>query len=267
MMLEIKDLTCGYDSGFMLKDINLQIEQGEFTGIIGPNGSGKTTLLKSITGLLKPKSGEILLQGKNIRSRGYKELAKELAVITQGVEGNYMTVKEFILLGRTPYYKRFQIFETKNDIKIAEKYMDLTDISKYKDHPMNEISGGERQLALIARALTQQPKLLLLDEPIAHLDITHQVKILDLIKKLNKESGLTVLLVLHDLNHAGEYCDKLVLINNGKLHKIGTPEDVLTYQIIEEVYKTVVIVEKNPLSKKPYVLAVSGEKLGSVKKY
>ncbi|MBU3933980.1 MAG: ABC transporter ATP-binding protein, partial [Candidatus Omnitrophica bacterium] len=122
-----------------------------------------------------------------------------------------------------------------------------------------EISGGERQLVVIARALTQEPRLLLLDEPTAHLDITHQVGVLDLIKKLNREFGLTVIMVLHDLNLASEYCHRLLLINEGRIHKAGLPEEVLNYQIIEEVYKTVVVVEKNPISSKPYILIVPEE--------
>ena len=137
--------------------------------------------------------------------------------------------------------------------------MTLTDTFKLKDQFMGEISGGERQLALISRVLAQEPKLILLDEPTAHLDITHQVGILDLIKRLNKEFGLTVIMVLHDLNLASEYCRRLILINEGRIHRIGRPEEVLDYRIIEEVYKTVVIVEKNPLSSKPYILIVSEE--------
>ena len=122
---------------------------------------------------------------------------------------------------------------------------------------MSRISGGERQLALIARALAQEPKLLLLDEPTTFLDIAHQVNILDLIRRLNKNFGLTVIMILHDLNLAGEYCHRLALFNNGEIHKFGLPEEVLDYRIIEEVYKTVVVVEKNPISCKPYVLAIS----------
>jgi len=256
-MLAINDLTCGYDSGFFIRDINLRVASGEIIGIIGPNGSGKTTLLRAITKVLKPMRGAILLEGEDIRRMKTSALACKVAVVSQSAESGFMTVEEFVLLGRTPYYERFRFLETKNDLKIARNAMALTDSLKLKDQLMSQISGGERQLALIARALAQEPKLLLLDEPTTYLDIAHQVSILDLIRRLNKNFGLTVIMILHDLNLAGEYCHRLVLFNNGVIHKCGTPEEVLDYHIIEEVYKTVVVVEKNPISQKPYVLAIS----------
>ncbi len=258
-MLEIRNLICGYDAKFLLQEINLKVEDGELIGIIGPNGSGKTTLLRAITKVLKPKKGEILLKGKNIWDMGFRELAREIAVVSQSSDASFMSVKEFVLLGRIPHYKKFQFFETKGDEEIARKYMTLTDTLRFENQPVGQISGGERQLAVIARAMAQEPELLLLDEPTAHLDITHQVAVLDLIRRLNKEFGLTVIMVLHDLNLAGEYCNRLILINDGQLHKMGEPAEVLTYEIIEEVYKTVVVVEENPISHKPYVLVVSEE--------
>lgn len=258
-MLKVKNLISGYESKIVLQDISFDVNNGEFLGIIGPNGSGKTTLLKTISRVLKPKKGSILLEGKDIWQIGLKELAKKIAVVPQNFNGVAMSVEEFILLGRIPYFKSFQFLETKNDLEFAKRSMVLTDTSGLKNRFMSEISGGERQLALIARSLTQEPKLLLLDEPTAHLDIAHQVKILDLIKKLNKELGLTVIMILHDLNLASEYCQRLVLINEGHIYKIGLPDEVLTYSIIEEVYKTVVVVEKSPISSRPYVLIVPEE--------
>ncbi|MGA1825126.1 MAG: ABC transporter ATP-binding protein [bacterium] len=260
-MLEIKDVTCGYDSKIVLNKINIHIHEGEFIGIIGPNGSGKTTLLRTITRIIKPIKGEISLEGKNIWGMGFKELAQNIAVVSQDYETGCMSVAEFILLGRIPYHSRFQLLETENDMEVAKKCMDLTDTFRFKDQLMEEISGGERQLALIARALTQEPKLLLLDEPTTHLDITHQVSVLDLVKKLNREFGLTVVMTLHDLNLASEYCSRLILIHNGRIHKEGLPEEVLDYKIIEDVYKTVVVVRKNPISDKPFVLVVSGDNI------
>ncbi len=258
-MLEVKNLTCGYDTKFILKDININVNNRELIGIIGPNGSGKTTFLRAITRILKPVQGTILLEGKDIWQMGFKELAKKIAVVPQSVNANIMSIEEFVLLGRIPHFQGFQFLETKKDLEIAERCMTLTDTFRLKNRLMSEISGGERQLALIARALVQEPKLLLLDEPTAHLDITHQVEILDLIKRLNRDFGLTVIMVLHDLNLASEYCQRLVLINEGRIHKIGAPFEVLNYKIIEEVYKTTVVVERNPISSKPYILLVSEE--------
>ncbi|MBW1678553.1 MAG: ABC transporter ATP-binding protein [Deltaproteobacteria bacterium] len=229
-------------------------------GIIGPNGSGKTTLLRAITKVLKPQRGEVLFEEKNIWRMEFKELAQKMAFVSQTPQvGLNMTVEEFVLLGRIPYFRRFQFLETRHDEEIARKAMVLTDIFELRKRFIGELSGGERQLTVIACALAQEPKLILLDEPTAHLDIAHQVGILDLIKRLNREKGLMVIIVLHDLNLASEYCNRLLLVDNGRIHKIGTPQEVLTYQVIEEVYKTTVIVRENPISLKPYVFVVSEE--------
>ena len=258
-MLHIKDLSCGYGTKIVLKDINLDIEVKEFAGIIGPNGSGKTTLLRAISRIIKPIKGCIVFQQNDLWRTGIKEVARNMAVVSQVSEFGFMSVEEFILLGRIPYFRDFQFLETKNDCQIAQQCMELTDTVKLKDKPINNISSGERQLCCIARALAQEPKLLLLDEPTAHLDIAHQVGILDLLKRLNKQLGLTVVTVLHDLNLASEYCQRLVMLSNGNIFREGVPKDVLTYETIEEVYKTIVVIEKNPISKKPYILLVSEE--------
>ncbi|MFH1476901.1 MAG: ABC transporter ATP-binding protein [Verrucomicrobiota bacterium] len=256
-MLDISNLTCGYSAGFAIRNINLRVPSGEIIGIIGPNGSGKTTLLRAITRSLKPASGAIFFEGQDLRRMKIRDLARKIAVVSQSAESGFMTVEEFVLLGRTPYYDRFCFHETNTDVQIARNAMALTDALRFKDQLMSRISGGERQLALIARALAQKPKLLLLDEPTTYLDITHQVGILDLIRRLNRNFALTVIMVLHDLNLAGEYCHRLALFNQGVIHKFGLPEEVLDYRIIEDVYKTVVIIEQNPVSHKPYVMAVS----------
>ena len=257
VMLDIKNLTCGYNGKNILHDINFSVSKGDILGIIGPNGSGKTTLVRALTRILKPYSGNILLYGRDIHKMGYNEIAKKVAVVSQEYESGWMKVDEYALMGRVPYYERFQFFETEKDRVIANKYLQMSGANEYRDKFMQQISGGERQLAVITRALVQEPELLLLDEPTSHLDISHQVRILDLIKKLNSELGITVVMILHDLNLAGEYCDKILLLNHGKIYAQGTPHEVLTYNAIEEVYKTVVIVENNPISKKPHVFLVS----------
>ena len=260
-LMNINNLYCGYGDGSILNGIDLDVTAGELIGIIGPNGSGKTTLLRAMTGLLKPENGIVSVEDNNLSNLTAREIAKKIAVVAQSIEPVMMNISEYVLMGRLPYYGKFQFFEKRKDIEIAEKFIKLTDISSFKDKLMCELSGGERQRAQIARALVQEPLILLLDEPTSHLDITHQIKILDLIKKLNKELNFTVIMVIHDLNLAAEYCSRLVMLKEGKIYKTDAPEKVLTYKNIEEVYDTVVIVEKNPLSGKPFVIPVTGQEM------
>lgn len=255
--LDIQHLICGYKQGFQLKGLDLKIQKGDFAGIIGPNGSGKSTLFKAISGDLNILSGKILLNNKQLSTYSLREKALKMAVVSQFNELPDVTVEDYVLMGRMPYRSNFQFFESRKDHQVARKYMRLTNTYQYKDKLLSELSGGEQQLAAIARALTQEPELLLLDEPTAHLDISHQVQILNLIQHLNEETGLTVLIIIHDLNMAGEYCNHLVMMNNGEIHQQGTPHEVLSYQNIESVYNTVVIVRENPVSGKPVVFPVS----------
>jgi len=256
MRLAIEDLTAGYASGFCIRDISLDIEPGEILGIIGPNGAGKTTLLRALTRVIPPLHGRILLEGRDVRQVPAGEMARRVAVVSQTVPAVDLDVGSFVLLGRLPHYRRFQFAATQTDLETADWAMAITGTASLRDRIMGELSGGERQLVLIARALAQQPRLLMLDEPIAHLDIGHQVDVLDLLRRLNRDMGLTIVMVLHDLNLAAEYCHKLALISHGDLHSHGTPEAVIDYRTIEAVYNTVVVVETNPTTHKPYVLPV-----------
>lgn len=262
-ILSIQNLCCGYPK-FQLSDICMDMPKGSFAGIIGPNGSGKTTLFRAITGTLSIKSGKILLNDKNLRVLSPRQRAQNIAIVSQFIEAGDMSVEDYVLMGRIPYHSRFSFFEGEEDFAIAHKYMEMTDTWRFKDQLMSELSGGEQQLAAIARALTQQPELLLLDEPTSHLDITHQVHILNLLQELNQEMGLSVLMVIHDLNLASEYCDRLILINEGKVHIQGTPEEVLTFQHIEDVYQTVVVTQNNPLSGKPAIFLASRKVLKEI---
>ncbi len=253
---QIENYSCGYPS-FRLDRINFSLEKGAFAGIIGPNGSGKTTLFRGVTGAISQFSGKVNFQDINLKSYSLRKRAQKIAIVTQTVDADQISVEDYVMMGRIPYHSRFQFFETKKDVEIARKYMELTDVLKHKDKLMTELSGGEQQRAAIARALTQEPELLLLDEPTSHLDITHQVRILNLIQQLNEEMGLTVLMVIHDLNLASEYCDQLLLFNQGKIYTQGKPDEVLTFETIEEVYKTPVITRINPYSGKPVIFLVS----------
>jgi iron complex transport system ATP-binding protein len=262
-ILSIQNLGCGYPK-FQLSGINIDIPKGSFAGIIGPNGSGKTTLFRAITGTLATQSGKILLGDKDLRTVSPRARAQNIAIVCQFIEAGEMTVEDYVLMGRIPYHSRFSFFESEEDFRISRKYMEMTDTWRFKDQLMSELSGGEQQLAAIARALTQQPELLLLDEPTSHLDITHQVHILNVLQQLNHEMGLSVLMVIHDLNLASEYCDRLILVNQGKVHTQGIPEEVLTFQNIEDVYQTVVVTQNNPLSGKPAVFLASRKVLKEI---
>lgn len=258
---EIKAFSCGYPHHFHIQDINISIPKGCFAGIIGPNGCGKTTLFRGITGELKAESGSIWLNQKVLKTLSTKEKARRLAIVTQDTEMPDMTVEDYVLMGRMPYHKNYQFFDTPEDYAIANKYLQMTGVERFRQKEMNRLSGGERQLAAITRALVQEPDLLLLDEPTSHLDITHQVQVMNLVQQLNDQLGLTVLMIIHDLNLASEYCDQLILINNGRLVRSGHPKQVLTYQTIEEVYQTMVVVKTNPVSNRPAIFPVSGKVL------
>lgn len=263
-ILAIENLSCGYPK-FQLTDMNIAIRKGSFAGIIGPNGSGKTTLFKAITGTLPLKSGKIFLGDKNLRTFSLRQRAQNIAIVSQFIDAGEMSVEDYVLMGRIPYHNRFSFFESDEDFRLARKYMEMTDTWRFREQLMSELSGGEQQLAAIARALVQQPELLLLDEPTSHLDITHQVHILNVLQQLNTETGLSVLMVIHDLNLASEYCDRLILVNNGRVHTQGTPDEVLTFQHIEEVYQTVVVTQNNPLSGKPAVFLASQKVLNEIR--
>jgi ABC-type cobalamin/Fe3+-siderophores transport system ATPase subunit len=258
-MLEINGLSCGYGRRAVLRDVSFAIKKGEFVGVIGPNGSGKTTLLRAITGFLPPFRGHISLEGRETQHTARRELAQKVAVVTQSPEAAPpFSVEEFVLLGRVPHWGRFQLLETAKDVEKAERAMAWTGVAYARDCAMGELSSGEQQLVFLARALAQEPRLLLLDEPTAHLDIGHQGQIMDLLRQLNRGQTLTIAVVLHDLALASLYCQRLILLHQGRLRKIGTPKRVLTKEMIEEVYQTTVRIMQTPGKGRPIILPVVG---------
>lgn len=260
ILLEVDTLFGGYGADSVLKDVSFDIQRGEFLGIIGPNGSGKSTLLRLMSRVLLPQKGKILFENKNISGMKLKELCQKIAFVPQDTLISFpFSVWEIVLMGRIPHLKRLQL-ETKNDFAIATNSLSLTDSLQLKEKRIDQLSAGERQRVIVAKALAQEPILLLLDEPTSHLDIGYQIEILDLLRKLNRERNLSIVMVLHDLNLASEYCNRIILLNEGKIFKNGFPHQVLTYENIEAVYKTVVIVNKNPITSRPYILLVSKEK-------
>jgi len=254
------NVSSGYPNHPVLSNNSFDIEEADFLGIIGPNGSGKSTLLRTMSRYLEPFSGHVTYRGKNLYSISQEKIAKDFAFVPQDTIFNFSyTVWEIVLMGRIPYLKRLQQ-ETSRDLAIARESMQLTDTLKLADRQISELSAGERQMVIIAKALTQEPKVLFLDEPTSHLDIGHQIRILNLLKELNRKKKITVIIVLHDLNLSSEYCDRILLLNNGSVYKIASPSEVLTYQTIEDVYKTLVLVNKNPVSGNPHILLLRKEK-------
>lgn len=253
--IDIKELSFRYPhgTGYVLSGINLNIRAGSFTGIIGPNGSGKTTLLKCLTGLLTPDDGTICLAGHNLAGLSHREIAQIVGVVPQKWEASFpFTVGELVLMGRFPYLKRFQS-ENDRDLEIAAQAMNLTHTLDLKHRPVTELSGGELQRVIIAQALAQSPRILLLDEPTAALDIHHQLEILEMIKQLMETRALTVVAVMHDLNLASHYCDELVLLHQSSVFASGAPETVLTEANLKQVYGTRARISIDPLTAKPFV--------------
>lgn len=250
-ILTINNLTFSYDKISVLKDINFHVSSGKFISILGPNGSGKTTLLKNICGLLKPNEGTILLHDKEISNLNKKDFAKVISVVHQYNNiGFSFSVFDTVLMGRFPYINKFK-GETKKDIKIVEEAMQNTGVWNLRNKDIREISGGERQRVMIARALVQEPELLVLDEPISNLDVKFQISILNLCKKLNEEKGLTIITTLHDINLAAQYSDSILLLDKGQIAAQGKPKNVLTPKNIEDVYEVEVEIlnsEKNGFS-------------------
>ncbi len=260
VLLRINRVHGGYNRTDILKDISLDILENDFLGLIGPNGSGKTTLLRLATRIIKPSAGTIEFKGRDIQSIELKEFCRSVAFVSQELSSNFtFTVMEIVLMGRLPHQSRLGA-ETKHDRRIALDALELTDIAGLKNKYIDELSAGERQRVLIAKALAQEPGLFFLDEPPSHLDIGHQIQILDLLKRLNRNGKVTIVMVMHDLNLASDYCSRIALIHKGTIYREGTPQTVLTYQNIEPVYNTVVLVHTNPVTKQPNVLLVPGEK-------
>lgn len=256
-LIQVINLSFKYDKSEILSDLSFSVTQGEILGIIGPNGSGKTTILRLLSNILQPLSGQIRIKNKELSEWSRRTLATQVAIVPQDtyIPFNY-TIREIVLMGRTPHLRLLQ-FEGKQDYTLTDQAMAFTDTLDLSDRYFNALSGGERQRALIARALVQEPTILFLDEPTAHLDINHQIEILDLVKRLNAEQNLTVILVTHDLNLAAGYCDRLILLSKGKTYCSGIPKEVITEPNIQQVYQTKVVVSYHPITGVPQVNLVS----------
>jgi iron complex transport system ATP-binding protein len=250
-------VSAGYDGGTILHDVDLSLARGQFCGVVGPNGSGKSTLVRALSRVLPPISGRVLLDGIDIHQMSARALARRLAVVGQDNTVAFdFPVREVVLMGRAPHLSRFGV-EHARDYAIAQECMELTHTAVFAARPVTALSGGERQRCMIARALAQQPDVLLLDEPTAHLDINHQIEVLDLARRLTADRRLATLVVLHDLNLASQYCDRLLLLAEGRAMAEGTPQQVVTEARIRAAYGTDVRVRAHPSTGRPYVTLLS----------
>ncbi|EKQ5084128.1 ABC transporter ATP-binding protein [Listeria innocua] len=238
--MEVRDVSFSYNgTDAILKNVSFTIQKNKINTIVGPNGSGKSTLLEILARLLSPNSGEVLLEGKSIFEWKAKEFAQNVAIVHQNnILPSELTVKELLYFGRLPY-KNWRMTRTKADDVAVEKALKQTELSEKAEKFVDSLSGGERQRVFIATALAQDTPILLLDEPTTFLDMYFQLEILELVKRLNQEGNLTIVMILHDLNQALTYSDQLVVMKNGELVAKGNPETLLTTELIAETYGVV----------------------------
>ncbi|MFV9510972.1 ABC transporter ATP-binding protein [Tepidibacillus sp. LV47] len=253
-LFQVKRVSHFFGQKQVLRNIHFEVEKGRVLGIIGPNGSGKTTLIQAMSGLFDVDEGEILFQGKNITSYRKKELARKLAVMSQeGTPPLPFTVNEVVSMGRYPWLDFFTDLSVR-DKDLVKKTLVQLDLWEKRFQQVATLSGGERQLVSLARAMVQDPVVLFLDEPTTYLDIGHQILVLEHIRKWHQEKEITIVMVLHDLNLAAQYCDELILIQDGKIESIGKVEEVLNVKEIERVYHTKPILVQHPIRKVPQIL-------------
>ncbi len=237
MSIEIKELQAGYQDTIIIERANLSIPKGKITMMIGQNGCGKSTLLKSISRILPVKKGDILLNGVNLKKMAQKEIAKKMAILPQSPlvpEG--ILVKDLVAYGRFPYQKPMSGLK-KEDHEIIEWAMKKTGVFELQNKPVEELSGGQRQRVWISLALAQKTEILVLDEPTTYLDMAHQLEVLELLKKLNKEEGTTIIMVIHELNHATKFADHIIGMKKGKVLFEGAPNEVITVENLKALYE------------------------------
>jgi iron complex transport system ATP-binding protein len=255
--LLLSKLSAGYGSRLILHSVSLNVRGGELLALVGPNGAGKSTLIRVVSGVTPARAGEVLLDGANLLRSSPARRARSIAVVPQLIHlPDAFTVGEIVMLGRTPHLPLWG-GEGRKDCEIAWRAMRHTHIEALIDRRVDELSGGEQQRVVIARALTQEPRVLLLDEPTAHLDLKHQIAVLELIKSLAHEHGLAVLLTLHDLNLAALYADRIALMEEGRVVAQGAVGEVLTADRLSAVYGVPVAVSKHPVHGTPLIAPVS----------
>ena len=237
MDLLFKSFSTGYESNEIISDLNLKIESGQWVGVIGSNGSGKSTLLKGIAKIIPIKSGDLFLNGSSIRVLTTKNMAKLVSYLPQTLNSNLpLTVRELVALGRSPHKHFWEFDLNTNDLSIIDDALDLCDLKKYSNTALNSLSGGQCQRAYLALTIAQKTKIILLDEPTTFLDINFQIQMLDLIKNLKKQNKITIITVIHDINLALRYCDRLAIFKKGNLLTIDEPVKALSKEFIKEAF-------------------------------
>ncbi|HIH01445.1 TPA: heme ABC transporter ATP-binding protein [Thermoplasmata archaeon] len=255
MRIEVSDLSFSFGTSKVLKNVSLSVGDGEFLGLMGPNGSGKTTLLRCLTRYLPADPKAILVDMKPLHVMSDREVATKFAVVPQSSSTDFpFTVKDIVMMGRIPHAHSRLTGASQRDIGLVEEAMSASGCLHLAERPFSELSGGERQRVVIARALAQEPKALLLDEPTVYLDISGQLEMMDLVRRLNRERSLTIIAVLHDINLAARYCDRIALLSQGRLEAVGAPDEVLNPETIQSVYGVEVAVRKDPFTHGIYVM-------------
>ena len=245
--IEARGLSYEIEAETLLDSVDLHADRGQLVGVIGPNGAGKSTLLRAISGILRHQGGTVWLDGTELHAISAKEIAARLALVPQIAPYTHgFTALELVLMGRYPHLGRFQI-EGREDDRIAKDAMRVTETEQFADRTLDTLSGGERQRVFVSRALAQQPRILLLDEPTSNLDIFHQIKVLELVRQLVDE-GLTAVAAIHDLHMAARYCDRLILLNDGRVLADGLPEEVLSPETIESAFGVKSAVYRDPVT-------------------
>ena len=253
MLLCAEALSCGYGGDDVLRDLSFGVSAGELVAVAGPNGSGKSTLVRALSGVLRPRAGRVALEGRDLAGVAPRDAARAIAVVAQesAVEFDF-SCEEIVLMGRTPHLGRFQR-EGPPDLAAAREAMERTGTWEFRARPVLELSGGERQRVFLARAFAQEPRILLLDEPTSHLDLAYQVGILRLARGLALERKVAVVAVMHDLNLASAYADRMALLHRGGLVATGPVEEVLREERLREVYGTDLAVRPHPETGRPHV--------------
>lgn len=258
-MLRFENLSFTYGTRSVVDGVDIEVRPGEFFGILGPNGSGKSTLLKLAAGLLRPSGGRVLLRGREVAAMKRRELAREVAFLSQELQVEFpYRVSEVVLLGRTPHLPFFG-FPGAHDLEVAEGALRAAGCEALAERRIHELSGGERQRVFIAKALAQEPSLLLLDEPTAHLDLHYQIALHDLLRRRNRDGAFTVVTVLHDLNLAAQYCDRLLLLSEGRTVAYGTIPEVLTYRNVKNTFDVEPYVGVNEVNGTRFLVPMGNE--------